>query len=325
MERVWQEIERLLIHKDRVITEVPGNGQGPAIAFCAGLHGNEPSGVLALKNVFDYIKQHEIPVKGRLLAFVGNRNALHQRTRYLSHDLNRMWTPQNIKKLHNGGFNQKELDPENLEMVAIDKLLQDFIGRLNGQERFFVDLHTTSSPSIPFAAIDNQPQSYRFALQLPIPFVANLDDFLKGTLMHYLDHINFKALVFEAGMHDDPASIQKHEALIWLVLGLSGAIDQQYIPNYHGCFTLLQGLSEHPHKVFKILYRHHVADNSKFHMLPGFVNFQPIEKGMTLAMENGRPVTAHFSGHIFMPLYQDKGTDGFFIIERVSADEKAAI
>jgi succinylglutamate desuccinylase len=318
MKKVWADIERLLIHKDRVITEVPGNGSGPAIAFCAGLHGNEPSGVIALKHVFDYIHQKNIPVNGKLIAFIGNRNALHNKRRYCQQDLNRMWTANNIKKLHNSGFKKKELNQEALEMIEIDELLQDFLGSLNGQERFFVDLHTTSSPSIPFAAIDKQPLSYSFALQLPIPFVANLDDFLKGTLMHYLDHIDFKAIVYEAGMHNDPASIQKHEALIWLVLGMSGAIETRNIPNYKGCFTLLRGLSDHPHKVFNILYRHNVVDNTKFEMRPGYINFQPVEKGMVLATENGQPVVAPYSGNIFMPLYQNQGADGFFIIERVS-------
>ena len=316
MEKVWADIEELLIHKNRVITELPGNGSGVAVAFCAGLHGNEPSGVLALKQVFNYIHENDIPVNGKLIAFIGNRNALHRKCRYCQQDLNRMWTVENIHKLHNSGFERHELNPEALEMIEIDELLQEFLDSLNGQDRFFVDLHTTSSPSIPFAAIDKLPQSYKFALQLPIPFVSNLDDFLKGTLMHYLDHIKFKAIVFEAGMHDDPASVQKHEAMIWLVLGMSGAIDK-YIPNYEGCFTLLQGLSEHPHKVFNILYRHNVEDNTKFEMLPGFINFQAVEEGMVLATENGQPVVAPNSGNIFMPLYQDQGADGFFIIERV--------
>jgi len=317
MEKVWQNIEQLLIHKGRVITEIPGNGTGVAIAFCAGLHGNEPSGVIALKNVFDYIKAKEIPVDGKLIAFIGNRNALHRKCRYCAQDLNRMWTVDNINKLHNKGFEKHELNPEALEMIEIDELLQDFLGSLNGHDRFFVDLHTTSSPSIPFAAIDNQPLSYDFALQLPIPFVSNLDEFLKGTLMYYLDHIKFKAIVFEAGMHDDLASIQKHEAMIWLVLGMSGAIKEEHIPNYKGCFTLLQGLSEHPHKVFNILYRHDVVDNEKFEMLPGFINFQSVDKGMVIATENNKPVLAPYSGNIFMPLYQNQGADGFFIIERI--------
>jgi succinylglutamate desuccinylase len=318
MNKIWSDLERLLMHKDRVITEIPGNGTGVAIAFCAGLHGNEPSGVLALKNVFDYIEQKKIPVKGRLMAFIGNRNALHKKSRYAEEDLNRMWTNANIQKMHGVGFTEQEVNPETLEMLEIDALLQEFLGGLNGHDRFFVDLHTTSSPSIPFAAIDNQPLSYDFALKLPIPFVSNLDEFLKGTLMHYLDHINFKAIVFEAGMHDDPASIQKQEAMIWLTLGMSGAIRKEYIPNYKGCFTLLQGLSEHPHKVFRILYRHQVENNKRFEMLPGFINFQSVDKGMVLATENDKPVLAPYTGNIFMPLYQDQGADGFFIIERIN-------
>jgi hypothetical protein len=52
-------------------------------------------------------------------------------------------------------------------------------------------------------------------------------------------------------------------------------------------------------------------------MVPGFINFQAIEKGMVLANENGQSVIAPESGNIFMPLYQDQGADGFFIIERV--------
>lgn len=316
MRNVWGEIDQLLVHRDRIITEKEGEKKGPAIAFCAGLHGNEPTGVLALRDVFYYIEEHKIPINGKMIAFIGNRNALHNKERYADEDLNRMWTKDNINKLHTEGFGDHELNPEILEMIDIDLLLKEFLCCLDGEDRFFIDLHTTSAPSVPFAAIDKQPLSYNLALQLPIPFVSNLDDFLKGTLMYYLDHIKFRAMVFEAGMHDDPASIQKHKALIWLILGLTGAVDKEHIPNYEGCFTLLQGLSEHPHKVFNILHRHNVTDISKFHMKPGFVNFQMIDKGTPLAVDNDEEIVAPYTGNIFMPLYQDQGADGFFIIER---------
>ena len=151
MEQVWEQIEDLLIHKNRVITEIAGSETGPAIAFCAGIHGNEPSGVLALKNVFSYIRDNNIPVNGKLIAFIGNRNALHKKSRYAEEDLNRMWTPENVKKLHDSGYGDSELNPEAIEMIEIDKLLQKFIENLNGEERYFIDLHTTSSPSIPFS------------------------------------------------------------------------------------------------------------------------------------------------------------------------------
>jgi succinylglutamate desuccinylase len=316
MKEVWSEVEHLLIRKGRVLANIVGNGTGPAIAFCAGVHGNEPAGVIALNNVFNYIDEANIAVDGKLIAFIGNRNALHNKVRFAQEDLNRMWSKKNIEKLHKEGFEARELHPELIEMKEIDKLLEQFLQGVDGRDNYFIDLHTTSSPSVPFAAVDNQQESYEFALQLPIPFIANLDDFLQGTLLYYLDHMNFKAMVFESGMHDDPESVLKHEALIWLVLGLSGAIDAAKIPNYEGYFTLLKGLTDHPHKIFRILHRHHVEDNSLFRMNPGFINFQPVHEGEVLAVDNSEPILAKNNGNIFMPLYQNKGADGFFIIER---------
>ena len=165
MEEIWQEIEQLLLRKGRVIADIKGNGNGPAIAFCSGVHGNEPSGVLALNNVFTYIQDNDIPVDGKLIAFIGNRNALHNKMRFAQEDLNRMWDKENINKLHNGGFSKEEMHPELVEMIKIDNLLQEFLDGVNGRERYFIDLHTTSSPSVPFAAIDNQRESYEFALK----------------------------------------------------------------------------------------------------------------------------------------------------------------
>ena len=140
---------------------------------------------------------------------------MYLKYRFTEEDLNRMWTPENIDKLHTGQLHDEELHPELIEMREIDLLLEDFINGLDDQDRYFIDLHTTSSPSVPFAAVDDQPESYDFAMKLPIPFISNLDEFLEGTLLHYLDHIDFKAIVFEAGMHDDPRSVLKHEALIF--------------------------------------------------------------------------------------------------------------
>ena len=52
------------------------------------------------------------------------------------------------------------------------------------------------------------------------------------------------------------------------------------------------------------------------YLLAGFINFQHIEEGKVLAIDHGEVVKAPVSGNIFMPLYQNQGADGFFIIER---------
>lgn len=315
MEGLKEQVRQILFNKSRIIGRVESGKPGPAIVFCGGIHGNEPAGVLALVRVFNTIKENKVKVNGKVLAFIGNRNALHKDQRFISNDLNRLWTADNIHKLHNGGFEPEESTPEKNEMVEIDQLLMSFIKGTEAKHRYFVDLHTTSSTTIPFAAIDRMKQSIEFAMQLPIPFIINLDEFLNGTLLHYLDHINFGAMVFEAGKHEDPISVNIHEALIWLVLYISGAIEKKDVPNYDGFLTLLGGINEHPHQIFNIIHRE-PANNGSFRMAHTFVNFQPIKKGQLLAYNSGKQIDCQHDGFLFMPLYQDQGADGYFIVRK---------
>ncbi len=316
MDGLKEQVRQILFNKSRIIAKIEGDKSGPSIVFSGGIHGNEPAGVLALVKVVNTIKKNNIKLKGSFLAFIGNRKALHKNQRFVTNDLNRLWTPKNIHHLHNGGFVENQKHQEIDEMIEIDKLLMKFIKGKPAKNRYFIDLHTTSSTTIPFAAIDRMRQSIQFAMQLPIPFIINLDEFLEGTLLHYLDHINFGAMVFEAGRHEDPVSVSIHEALIWLVLHTSGAIDKKHIPNFEGQITLLSGINQNQHQVFKIIHREPNL-NGSFKMLPGFVNFQPIKKGQPLATYDNSEISCQHDGFIFMPLYQSQGLDGYFIVEKI--------
>lgn len=52
-------------------------------------------------------------------------------------------------------------------------------------------------------------------------------------------------------------------------------------------------------------------------MHPGFATFDPIETGQLLARNAAGAVTAPGSGFLLMPLYQELGADGFFIVAPV--------
>lgn len=316
-----QEIKQQLVEKPRIIFSFCGDRTGPYLVFCAGIHGNEPAGVLALRNVFEEILALDIKISGCILAFIGNRNALYNGQRYASVDLNRVWTNDRIAHLQNGGFHPSKLNPELIEMTEIHKLLVEFSKNVDEQHQFFIDLHTTSAPSVPFAIVDKHPEQIDAARHFPVPVVINFNDFIEGTMLNYLEKNNFLSLVFEAGQHNDPYSITKHEAIIWLAMVKTGAIRKEQVPNYASKFALLNGLSEHPHKRFKIVYRCALSESDDFAMLPGFVNFQRVKKGEHVANLNGKPVFINQDSLIFMPLYQSKGNDGFFLVTRIGDDE----
>ena len=52
-------------------------------------------------------------------------------------------------------------------------------------------------------------------------------------------------------------------------------------------------------------------------MHPGFVNFQRIKKGQKLAVCNEEEVISQHNGRVFMPLYQNQGGDGFFMVRNI--------
>jgi succinylglutamate desuccinylase len=52
-------------------------------------------------------------------------------------------------------------------------------------------------------------------------------------------------------------------------------------------------------------------------MKPGYVNFQKINRGETLAVSQEGDVQSPSDGLILMPKYQPQGDDGFFIVENL--------
>lgn len=315
---LWQETHDYIQQHDRILFSCCGEPSGPFVIFSAGIHGNEPTGVLALRNVFKKIVKDNLPLNGSLLALIGNRSALTNGKRYSVVDLNRLWYDDNLNKLHTTGFAGHELNPDVLEMIKIDRVISDFENQASGKEHYFIDLHTTSAPSIPFAVADKKEHCLSIALQFPLPVVININEYIHGTMLNYFENRNFHGLVFEAGQHEDGMSVKKHESIIWLSLLITGMLKKENVPNYNAHFELLSGLNEDPHQQFEIIHRQELKTTDHFKMQPDYVNFQRIDKGELLAHLNGIPVYAPKEGRLFMPLYQSKGEDGFFIVQRVN-------
>lgn len=69
---------------------------------------------------------------------------------------------------------------------------------------------------------------------------------------------------------------------------------------------------------FEIIYRYALRNDENFKMKMGFENFEAINKNQFLAYSNENKILAIKKGRIFMPLYQNLGEDGFFILRKIS-------
>lgn len=293
----------------RIIGTYTSNKKGPLLFVTAGVHGNEPSGVEALKRVFKALKISKPTINGCLVGVIGNTAGLAKNVRYINEDLNRTWTEDNIS-------NQNKDTSEQLEMHEIIKVLEQF-PEADFTKRYFMDCHTTSSDSLPYVSVQLVNDNNKWAHNFPTYIVQGFSDIVYGAIDHYLSRIGLTGFTFEAGQHTSNSSVENHEGMIWLALKEACELDLSIIPGYPTCVEKFSVQNAPEQKTFKIIYRHGLEDQDQFEMKSGFKNFQKIYKGDQLAVQNGKALVSDWDARIFMPLYQSQGNDGFFVIEEV--------
>lgn len=297
----------------RIIGHIEGSASGPTVVFLGGVHGNESSGVLALHRVIQELTPQKEIIKGHIYGLAGNLQALEKGKRYCKEDLNRLWTERQLKHLLAGDIaDLKDEDWEQAEIfAAIQKILSEHDGPF-----YFMDLHTTSSETIPFVVVNDSLLNRKFTEQFPVPMILGIEEYLEGPILSYINELGYVSFGYEAGQHDDFASYQNQVAFIYLCLVFSDCLHKDDIEYYH-YYEQLAKTSVTSRDIFEIRKRYKINSGDQFKMNPGYVNFQKIRQGEALAVNNGKVVTASQRARVFMPLYQNQGKEGFFEIAKV--------
>lgn len=294
---------------ERIIGEYDSGKKGSLLFITAGIHGNEPSGIYALKRVFEVLESEKPSISGKVIGIAGNKEALTRQVRYVDEDLNRTWTEENIAS-------KSKNSQEKKEMFEIIDILENHPEEAF-EKRYFLDCHTTSAASEPFISVQDLNDNDAWAHKFPTYIIRGFSDIVAGCIDHYKSRIGMTGFVFEAGQHDSPESIENHEGMIWLALQHACGLDFDTLKKYPESVNILENKRKHQ-KTFEIEYRHEIRENDTFKMLDGFINFQKINKGDLLGTYNGKQIYSNWDDYIFMPLYQPQGDDGFFIVRQVS-------
>lgn len=295
----------------RVLGKFTADETGPGLIITAGVHGNEPSGIIAFKNVWQSLMRMQPRFKGELTGLAGNLAALSRNARLIDRDLNRVCFVENEEKLKAGIQLHYHESREFLALVReIQSAQHEGISRI-----YFLDLHTTSSASQPYISVNRGIDSYRFANEFPLPVVKGIEDYIPGHVDYYLNHKGHVGCTVEAGQHDAFTSIENHEAAIWLALVYIGCLGKEDIPEFEAHYQRLKKLGAGLPSSYEVIYRYEIGKEEVFKMNPDYVNFQKVSKGEILARSDGRNIVSEWDARIFMPLYQAEGTDGFFIVQ----------
>ena len=300
---------------EHLIGEFIGDELGATLVVFGSVHGNESGGALALQKIAKILPQFASKLKGRMFLLAGNTRAIAKGIRFIDSDLNRHWTPENIKhKRPDSHITTKRAeDHEQTELLAI---LENIL-KTAKSEVYAMDLHSTSADGVPFATVGDTLRNRDFAQKFPITILLGIEEQLDGTILEYLNNTGAVTLGYEGGQHFAEQTMKNHEALVWLALVNSGILRREDFPDFEKYEEVLKKVTGKP-RIVEIRYRHAITEADDFKMELGFENFRRVKKGELLAEQKSGAVLANESGLILMPLYQKLGEDGFFLGREVA-------
>lgn len=201
------------------VLQLEADRPGPHVALFALVHGNEPSGAVALQRLLELAIR---PARGRLSLCLANPDAfdrfdpaLPAAARYLDEDFNRIWDDA---RLDAPGSSR-----ERLRARALRPLVR--------QVDFLLDLHSMQLAGEPLLLCADVPRAARFAAALGFPGTVVLDPG-HATGRRLIDYAPFAhpagravALLLEAGAHGARATVETALATTLRFLATCGVLE----------------------------------------------------------------------------------------------------
>jgi hypothetical protein len=296
----------------RVVARLRSEVAGPTLIVVAGMHGNEPAGLIASGRAVEAVTRAGGLARGELVVLAGNRRALARGVRFVQRDLNRQWSEERVAELREAGSNPAVvLGPEDREQLELAEALEEVLAAARGRV-YVVDLHTTSAEGIPFALIGDHLRHRSFALGLPLPLLLGLTGTLGGTLTDWLSLRRCVAVAVEGGAHGSERSAVHHEAVFLLACLGAGLVEAASLAGLQSLRAQLASAWRDLPRAIRVHHRHAITAADRFVMEPGFANVQRVAAGTLLARDARGEIRAPRAEVLVMPLYQKLGDEGFF-------------
>ncbi|MEX2594645.1 MAG: hypothetical protein WD426_17875 [Anditalea sp.] len=297
---------------ERVLGKYSSGFKGPALIITADILGNEFSGISAFLKVLDTLTKLNLPIRGEITGLAGNIGASKNKGLLMGLD-------QNTSCFTESGFlyNHGENQGYNEAGEFVD-LIEEFEKAQHAiiTEIFYLDLKTCPSIRHPYVCVNKNLHCIHFTENLPLYTVKGLEDYITDHMGFYLNAKGYIGCTIKGGPYGPLSSVQIQEAAIWLALVCGGCLEEKEVPNFALHHKTLNRTRESKEATsFEVIYKYTVQEDEFFRMIPGYINFQKINKGEVLATSDGGTVLSEWDGRIFMPLYHTQGQDGFFILK----------
>ena len=298
-----------------------GDGSaGTTLVVLGGVHGNERAGLIAGQRVLDRLAETAEPkTTGRLVLLAGNMAALNHKDpeiRYVDHDLNRMCQRQMFEEPASTSVEHGQMFELFAALEEVHKSCKEC-----GQEMIVLDLHTTSAVSRPVVAFEDSLPARIHAMAMPCPKYLGIEEEANGLVIDAVtNRLGCVSYLIEGGQHDDPVSIDVHEAAIWIALDTAGIVGLD-TNDADPLGYMKQASRDRGHVVYDVRHREPIVDTD-FEICKDIETGTEVHPHRTvLAMQGGEKVYSPIYGLVFLPNMQTHkrlDDDGFFIVRRIS-------
>jgi len=156
------------------------------------IHGNEICGLVAVNELLqEGFFKHGFDTNTRVTILLGNPRAVMEDKRYIDTNLNRMFI------LHHCDQKQTMHEDEPYEQSRLEEIISEM-----HQCDSYLDIHSTSSPTLPFAIVAPGEKSEALAKKFPVKFILhNVLKVITGTSIDYVKQLNKPGVCVECGQH----------------------------------------------------------------------------------------------------------------------------
>ena len=238
-----------------------GKQPGPTVTIMGGVHGNEPSGVIAIAKLLPNFSI----ARGKVHLIIANLRAIEQNVRETDMNMNRAFKDESLFA-----------DRRQLESYERKRALE--IMPYLDESEALLDIHSSSSEkSTPFSICE--PHSFDIVSRLPFQIVSHGWDVIHpGGTDYYMNKKGGRGICIECGYHLDKDGPAMAENSIQAFLILMGLIDGDIPPKT-------------PNQ--KIIYAHDIYHTkTNFKIARKFGDFEEIKKGEVIGVDGEIEVRA---------------------------------
>jgi succinylglutamate desuccinylase len=284
------------------IWQISGTISGEHIVVLGGVHGDEKTGIEAVKILRDmFLKGEKKIQKGKLTLILGNEEAIKMGKRGTTpeNNLNRM-------------FSDKHLAGPVLDFYESRRAHE--LAPILKSADISLDIHSTSVPTVPFLPCAFSPRHEKIYRWFDAGIVLADPDFVLGgqrsTTDEYVDYCGGIGICFETGYANDTSRLPAVTNGILSILADRGIIaaSSPLMP------------PQPSYKVYRLTRKINLT-GSGFRYKKGFPqSFQEVKKGEIIGYHGNIPERAEEDGVIAFPRARDQwilGHDIFFLAKRI--------